>query len=483
MSLHRTALVMTLSLLGMFAKSAAMAQSAAPISTSVTRFTPGAVMPMTEADKQNLVSNSDVILSATITAVQDVTPSETGGGAEGWPLGKTHIWKGVTVKQLTLQPKQTLLGKVPDGPLTVQVLINSNGNNIPPPRVGDVDLFFLQCTQDGFLANTQGVQDIKAVDDITKLVDNLPLTVTVATPATPFYFGQATPVTISLTNHTAAQLKVTNISLFGFYDAKRMESWVINMISTAPKIEQGQPMLALFTLDAHGKQTLTTYVTTTAAPSLALLGPDSFVLTSASLHIEVRFTQNAAEGQPMQNLVARSNWIDPLVGYPHIAAVDAAPVTKNDVHGITNPSTLKVGDTTGKTMLQTNTKLQTPVLTGPADGATVVCTVVSKTNPDQSLLGKVTFNWNLVPGAKYYELQVSTSTTFAMLANSAGGYWPNTDPATPLMDGPNKSWWLQPNQTYYWRVKAFPDVMINSPVPKSDWSPVQTFTVKIPAAN
>lgn len=340
MLLHRVSVAIALCLLGMLAMSAVMT-SATGVSQAVlaqgdvTRVTNGQWAPPTAAVmNQNLVSTSDVIASATVTAVADVTPSGMGGAAGNSP-GVGKFGMGMTIEELTLQPKQVLLGTVPDGTIKVRLTIFNNGKDVTPPKVGDANLYFLQRTKDGYSANlTQNVQGINAVDDITKLVDEMPLTVKLTAPTGPLYFGQATPVTISLTNNTAAQIKISFMNLAGFYYASRMESWVQSMVASSPKPEQGKPMQEPFTLDANGKQTLTVYATTMAPPSLALLGPDSYVVTYASLHMEVRFSQDAAvAGQPAQNLVARSNWVDVMVGYPHtasVADVTTAPVKMVD---------------------------------------------------------------------------------------------------------------------------------------------------------
>ncbi len=347
MLFHRVVGAIALSLLGMWAMSAVTIQSAnvtpngvtrvteMAVATDISKQTPGQWAPPTAAaQNQNLVSNSDVILSATVTAVQDVTPSGMGDRGNGGSPASGMFGKGIVMQEITLQPKQVLLGTVADGTIKVRMLIYNTGKDVTPPKVGDANLYFLQRTKDGYSTNLTQVQGMNAVDDITKLVDEAPLTAKLTAPATPLYFGQATPITVSLTNNTAAQMKITFINLSGFYYANRMESYVQSMVASAPKTEPGKPMQEPITLDANGKQTLTLYVTTLAPPSLALLGPDSYIVTFASLHADARFTQEAAvAGQPALNSVARSNWVDAMVGYAHSAPVaDAttAPIKKID---------------------------------------------------------------------------------------------------------------------------------------------------------
>ena len=265
------------------------------------------------------VSNSDVIVSGSVTGVQDI-PTPGGGMTPGAsPWGITNGAHGAVTVALTIKPAQVLLGTVPPGPLTVLV-INYGGNNpVPMPKVGDSQVFFLQRTRDGFTSNlSQGVKGIDTLDAVTKLVQTLPLTVKLTAPETPLYFGEMTPVTITLVNNSATALQITSINLSGYYYAPRMENYVQSMISFSKDAQPKFPMDPL-TLDANGKQTITVYVKATVPPSLALLGPDSYVVTVASLHLDIRYSDGTAAGR---FLMTRSNWVDAMVGYPHTAPAE-----------------------------------------------------------------------------------------------------------------------------------------------------------------
>jgi len=107
----------------------------------------------------------------------------------------------------------------------------------------------------------------------------------------------------------------------------------------------------------------------------------------------------------------------------------------------------KVGAPTVSTTLTTATKLLPPALTGPADGASVVCTIVSNTLPDRGLLGHVNLSWNPVPNAKLYDVQISTSNSFNTIMDTVG------QPRIPPLNWASKEssivWLLPVNVLYY----------------------------------
>ena len=312
MLLHRIWVVAGLSLLGM---ATALAQGAvAP--------NPPAPAPAVTGPQ---VANSDVIVSGSLTKVQDVptTGSANGAGFKGPLPSRGYVTE---IEALTIQPEQGIMGAVPPGPITV--LVTSYGGATPMPSVGDRKVFLLQRTRDGFSCIlSQGVKSIDTLDAVTKLVQALPLIVKMTAPQMPLYFGQATPVTLTLVNNSDIPLQITSLNLTGFYYAKRMENYVQNMISMSKDAPQKFPMDPI-TLDANGKQTLTIFVNPLAPPSLALLGPDSFLITVATLHMEARYSDGTTNGQ---NQVSRSNWIDAMLGFPHIVAAAPAAPTKTDV--------------------------------------------------------------------------------------------------------------------------------------------------------
>jgi hypothetical protein len=95
-----------------------------------------------------------------------------------------------------------------------------------------------------------------------------------------------------------------------------------------------------------------------------------------------------------------------------------------------------------------------PVLLGPANLA-----IVTSLKP--------TFEWNAVPDATGYQIQISTSNSFGTLVVDANAALPTFTPGTDLASG----------TTYYWRVRA-----LGSFGP-GDWSQARKFTTdKSPSA-
>ena len=308
MSLHRIWVAAGISLLGM---TTVLAQQA-PIPPAVTG---------------SQVTNSDVIVNGQVTGVQDVPT--IGGSANGGGMKSPMPGRGfnVVTEALTIQPNQVIMGAVPPGPITVLVTSYGGNNATPMPKVGDSDIFMVQRARDGFSCIlSQGVKGIDTLDAVTKLVQAIPFTVKLTAPQSPLYFGQATPVSITLVNNSETAVQITSLNLAGFYYAKRMENYVQSMVSMSKDAAPKFPMDPI-TLDANGKQTLTVFVNSMAPPSLALLGPDSYVITAASLHIEARYSDGTTTGQ---NLVARSNWVDAMVGYPHIVVAEPAATPKTE---------------------------------------------------------------------------------------------------------------------------------------------------------
>ena len=257
---------------------------------------------------QQEIADSDIILSGTVTAARDVTPP---GGSR-----TTGLIVERTIEQMTLQPTRVLLGTLPAGPVTVLFYDYDNHKNFSLPKVGDQGVFFLLRAQDGlYMAWPSGVKSLTTLDDIASQINTMPLSVTLTTPA-PLYFGQASPVTITLVNHTATPLTITEGHLYGFYYARRIADGLQCILTPfahpqEQKTGWGDPVV----LPAHGTLTLALYTTTMAPPCLALLGADSFLLTLATLHADISFSTGVGDNR--QSHIARSNWLDTLVGYPH----------------------------------------------------------------------------------------------------------------------------------------------------------------------
>jgi hypothetical protein len=207
----------------------------------------------------------------------------------------------------------------------------------------------------------------------------------------------------------------------------------------------------------------------------------------ASLHLDVNYTMDD-DGANGESHGARSNWVDALVGYqPPIAAV-ATSTTGTTGENDAMPLTIKPE---ANNPAAEKGKFTAPVLTGPTDGAAVVCmnvaTVGNGPNKGQ-ILGQVPLFWSPVPGAILYQVEVSTDNTFATILDSTGRAF-STTAFIPQPTVPNGLWNLPTNQTYYWRVKAIGSNVVTqgadgvyspSTVPSSDWSPTQSLTVQLP---
>jgi hypothetical protein len=295
MSLHRVWAIVGFALLGLGTLPVVAGQPGIQPTAGVAPGPPKLVTapPM----DQSQVGNSDVILTGSVTAVKE---SQTA------PAGMVN---GVMVTEITVKPDLVLWGTAPAGPVTVRLF--GYGTAAQMPKVGDAHLFLLQRTHDGLTANlTRGVKRLDAVDEINRDIKATSLTITLSAPETPLYFGQPTPLTITLTNTSATPMKISFLSLSGFYYANRMESIVQSMIS----LNKDRQVQTSFLLDANSKQTTMVYARAMAPPSLALFGPDSYLITVASLHMDARFSTDDSN---VQNFITRSNWVDALIGYPH----------------------------------------------------------------------------------------------------------------------------------------------------------------------
>ncbi len=265
------------------------------------------VWAQTPASYQIQIANSDVILCGTVTAIRDITPP---GGSR-----TTGLIIERTIEEVTLQPVQLLKGTVPAGPVTVRFFIYQFSKQYQLPKVGDQQVYFLERAKDAmYTAWPSGVLGIGTLDDIAGQVKTSPLSVTLSTP-TPLYFREATTIIITLVNNTARPMTISNCYVHGFYYAQHMESDLQASLS-AFKDQPYQPVQTIclgktVPLAANSKLTLPLYVATIAPPTMALFGADSFLLTDATLHVNVDYSQ-----EKDQLVSMRSNWVDCLIGYP-----------------------------------------------------------------------------------------------------------------------------------------------------------------------
>ncbi len=94
-----------------------------------------------------------------------------------------------------------------------------------------------------------------------------------------------------------------------------------------------------------------------------------------------------------------------------------------------------------------------PILASPVNGAT-------------GLPASIRFRWNSSAGARTYELQIATDTSFSAVVSDAAGLTASTDSVDTM---------LSPGTTYYWRVDA------SDSAGNSRWSDVWSFTTALPA--
>lgn len=266
------------------------------------------------------VALSDLIVVGTIDSVKEL-PGVSNGLAGQAIVTVERVIKGdPTVKQVTV--RYLLPPKLPPG-----VIVMDHGGMVL--NAGFRQLFVLQRTQGGYtpVAGQQGIHSITDVDTLTALVKDATLTITIDTPIGPFYFGQTTPVKITVSNSGKTDVSIDQISLEGFFVSERLGSTVplvevrpaipavLNATDATPLTNTipNKPVVA-----AGGKYQRTINITCSVPTGWQLLGPDTYIQTPALIRAQVIAQPIATEarGLGLQMSRAASSWTMSMVGYP-----------------------------------------------------------------------------------------------------------------------------------------------------------------------
>lgn len=265
-----------------------------------------------------LVSNSDGIAVGTVTNIQHYLTQN-----QWWAYPGGSGPNMVQVMQVTVKVNQALLGM--DGINTFQLTIplspypgDPNTTAANALKVGDQDLFGLQQTKDGYnlAAGTLGILGTDKVDEIAKLVKNRPLTIT-STLAGNLYFGKYTTMTLKVKNNSDTAYRVNYGYLNGYYLAKRMENAVLFSVSLDGKLNAGRFPENPVSIPAHEEREISFFVSTMAPPSMAILGPDSYLMAPISLRATINFSPG--DGKPTDIVtqhITQSPYIIVYAGYP-----------------------------------------------------------------------------------------------------------------------------------------------------------------------
>ena len=264
-----------------------------------------------------MVGNSDVVVVGTVTEVKDAPATGWKNGEQGNDIS----FRGVqgAMKVITFTVEEVLKGQVKATSISVGIAVAPNQKTDWLPRVGESKIFSMQRTRDGYGLSygQQGIQALEKIDPVEQLIKSTPITLTMQPLAAPLYFSKVTPITMTVENISDAPLTLRNFSLGGFFHARRMENYVSFAVSlsatpaVAGEIVRPQPLV----LEGKTKKEITLYVSPRVPQSMALLGPDSYMMTIAAIYGNVSYS-TGEEKAPTLN--CRSSWQDAYLGYPMV---------------------------------------------------------------------------------------------------------------------------------------------------------------------
>ncbi len=263
-------------------------------------------------DNQSLVTNSDAIVSGTVTNVQDILTQNKGYWM--YPGGRGPNM--VHVLQVTIHVEQALFGV--DDSQTLRFSFPLSPYNDPAMnidlKVGDKKLFFLREEKDGYslAMNAQGIAALDKVDDVVKLLKTRPLTIS-ASLVSNLYFEQFMPMTVKVKNNTDAAYTVSSIFISGYYLSKRMENMVACSLSTDGKQINGRAMATPLSVPAHEEREIAFFIYVNTPQSMSLLGADSYLLAPMALRAVISCANG--EGNTQQTMI-RSATMNVYAGYP-----------------------------------------------------------------------------------------------------------------------------------------------------------------------
>lgn len=260
---------------------------------------------------EQMIGNTDLVVVGTITEVLEVPGTMGIQGEKNFGNFRSH---NAIMKQISFSVEELLKGMDKTQKITVSIPVQTN-QKIDWPIVGETKIFYLQKSQDGYAVvyGLQSIQALEKIEEADTLIKSVPLILTLNSIKNPLFIGKTTPITVTVTNLTDTPLTLRNFNLSGFFHAKRMESAI--SFSTTLYDRQNMDTLAAIpqqiTLDAKSTKEISLYVTTHLPQSMALLGPDSYMITIAALCGKVSYSTDNAKW-----LNTRSNWQDAYLGFP-----------------------------------------------------------------------------------------------------------------------------------------------------------------------
>lgn len=260
---------------------------------------------------EQMIGNTDLVVVGTITEVLEVPGTMGIQGEKNFGNIRSH---NAIMKQISFSVEELLKGMDKTQKITVSIPVQTN-QKIDWPIVGETKIFYLQKSQDGYAVvyGLQSIQALEKIEEADTLIKSVPLILTLNSIKNPLFIGKTTPITVTVTNLTDTPLTLRNFNLSGFFHAKRMESAI--SFSTTLYDRQNMDTLAAIpqqiTLDAKSTKEISLYVTTHLPQSMALLGPDSYMITIAALCGKVSYSTDNAKW-----LNTRSNWQDAYLGFP-----------------------------------------------------------------------------------------------------------------------------------------------------------------------
>lgn len=263
---------------------------------------PGLAMMVAISENQ-LVGSSDLVIVGTVVQDDRVAPDS------GYLDGKAVIRVDRVLKGAAAGTVTAWHTKPPITPPGI-VIMDHGGFELD---AGKQAIFFLQRYRTDYVMGFgfQGIRQMNELEHFTQALAAYPYTARITAPVGPFYFGQETPVSITVTNKGAEEIKVTHIMLSGHFYAPRMEpSFTLNIKSFA----QGElPFPAA--IPAGGEKTFTIPYTMPKPQSWVLLSPDTFFMTPVQIHATItQETALALRGYGGPELT--SPWVDTQVGFP-----------------------------------------------------------------------------------------------------------------------------------------------------------------------
>jgi len=257
---------------------------------------------MVAVPESQLLGSSELVIAGTV--VQDARVDRDGGYLDGKAIIKVdEVLAGTAAGTVTVWHI-----KPPFMPPGV-VIMDHGGFDL---EAGRRSIFFLSRYRTDYMLEYgfQGMRDLDQLARIRQALAAFPYQLRMTAPAA-FYFGQETPVTITVVNRGAAPVKVTHLRLDGQFYAPRMGAqFVLNI----KNFEPGElPFPA--TIPVNGEQTFTIPYTMGMPQSWQLFSPDTYLLTPVTVRATAMLEgEGLGEGRQPFSQIA-SPWADTLTGF------------------------------------------------------------------------------------------------------------------------------------------------------------------------